>query len=77
MAIDKTLKTVGLGMIVVSAFILFSAVPLAQQSVVSFGPFKAEGISEVSATRITIGVIGIILGLTVLYGKKGLKLIMG
>ncbi len=70
------LKIIGIIMIVVGAIILFSAFPLIQQSVVSFGPVEVTDVPPISATRILIGTIGIILGLVVYHGKNGLKIFM-
>ena len=71
------LKIVGIIIIIVSAIILFSAFPFVQQSVISFGPLEVTDIPQVSATRIAIGVIGIILGFVVYLGEKGLKIFIG
>lgn len=70
------LKTVGLIIIIVGAIILFSAFPSVQMSIVRFGPLKVTDVPPTSATRIAIGVIGIILGFAVYFGKEGLKILM-
>ncbi len=71
------LKIIGIILIIVGAIILFSAFPLFPQSVVQVGPVKVTDVPQISATRILIGVIGIILGLVIYYGKEGLKIFMG
>ena len=70
------LKIIGTILIILGVIILLTAFPLVQQAAVSFGPVKAEGISAISATRILIGIVMIILGLIVYYGKEGLKIFM-
>ena len=70
------LKIIGIIIIVVSAIILFSAFPLIQQSIVQVGPVKVTDVPLISATRILIGAVGIILGLVVYHGKNGLKIFM-
>lgn len=70
------LKIIGIILIIIGAIILFSAFPLVQQSVVSIGSLKVTDIPSISATRILIGVVGIVLGLVVYYGKDGLKVFM-
>ncbi|MCK5043405.1 hypothetical protein KAR52_00160 [Candidatus Pacearchaeota archaeon] len=69
------LKIIGMAIIVISAIILFSAFPLIQQTVFNFGPLKTD-ISPISATRLTIGIVGIFMGLVVYFGKEGLKIFM-
>ena len=71
------LKIIGIIIIVVGAIVLFSAFPLIQQSVISFGPMEVTDVPPISATRIVIGFIGIILGLVVYFGKEGLKIFIG
>jgi len=71
------LKIIGIILIVIGALILFSAFPLVQQSIVSFGPVEVTDVPPISATRILIGIVGIILGLVIYFGKDGLKIIMG
>lgn len=73
----ELLKTIGIIMILVGAVILFNAFPLVQQSVISFGLLKITDIPAISATRIAIGSIGIILGLIIYFGKEGLKVLGG
>lgn len=70
------LKIIGIILIIVGAIILFSAFPLIQQSIVQVGPVKVTDVPPISATRILIGVVGIILGLVIYYGKEGLKIFM-
>ena len=70
------LNVIGIILIVVGAIILFSAFPLVQQSVVNFGPLKVTDVPSISATRILIGVVGIVLGLVIYHGKNGLKIFM-
>ena len=70
------LKIIGTVVIIISAIILFSAFPLIQQSIVQVGSAKVTDVPPISATRILIGVVGIILGLVIYYGKDGLKIFM-
>ena len=70
------LKIIGVILIIIGAIILFSAFSLIQQSMVQFGPVKVTDIPPISATRIFIGIVGIILGLVIYFGKEGLKLLM-
>lgn len=70
------LEIIGFVIIVISAIILFTAFPSMSQSVVSFGSVKVTDVPPISATRILIGTIGIILGLVVYHGKNGLKIFM-
>jgi hypothetical protein len=68
------LQIIGLIMIILGALILFSAFPLQSMSVVSIGPAKVTDVPKISATRILIGVISIILGLVIYFSKEGLKM---
>jgi len=70
------LKIIGIVIIVISAIILFGAFPLIQQSIVQVGPVKVTDVPPISATRILIGAVGIILGLVVYHGKNGLEMFM-
>ena len=71
------LKIIGIILIVVGAIILFSAFQLIQQSMIQVGPVKVTDVPPISATRIIIGVVGIIMGLVVYFGKEGLKIFTG
>lgn len=70
------LKIVGLIIIIISGIILFSAFPLIQQTAFTFGSLETN-IPQISATRLTVGIVGIIMGLVVYFGKEGLKLFTG
>ncbi len=71
----KPLEIIGIIIIVISAIILFSAFPFIEQSTISVGPVSVTDVPPISATRIAIGAVGIILGLVVYLGEKGLKTI--
>jgi hypothetical protein len=75
MAKKDPLKIIGIIIIVISAIIFFSAFPMVQQSIVQIGPVQATDIPPISATRIVIGAVGIILGLIVYSGGKLGKLL--
>lgn len=76
---NDSIKIVGMIIIIISAIILFSAFPLIrQQSIVQIGSLlKVTDVPPISATRILIGTIGIILGLIIYYGKDGIKIFIG
>jgi uncharacterized protein YacL len=69
------LKIIGIVIIIVSALILFSAFPLISQTMFKLGPLEAN-IPQLSVTRLTIGIVGVIIGLVIYYGKEGLKSFM-
>jgi len=73
MAKKDPLKIIGVIVIVISALILFSAFPLMDQSIVDFGSVKVTDVPSISATRILIGIVGIILGLIIYHSKRILK----
>lgn len=56
------LRILGIMLMVLGGLIVLSAFPLIQMSIVSVGPVTAE-VSEISATRIIIGVVFFFLGL--------------
>ncbi len=70
------LKIIGIIIIIVGAIVLFSAFPLVQQTVFNFGPLETD-IPPISATRLTVGVVGIVMGLVIYFGKEGLKIFTG
>ena len=74
---DNLLKNIGLVIIIVSAIVLFSATPLAQQAVVKIGILEITDVSPIHATKVAIGAVGIVLGLVVYFGKDGLKIFVG
>ena len=71
------LKIVGIIIIIAGAIVLFSAFPVVQQSIVKIGGLEITDVPPISATRIAIGAVGIILGLVVYFGKEGLKIFIG
>ena len=77
MAKKDPLKIIGVIIIIAGAIVLFSAFPLVQQSVVSIGGLEVTNVPPISATRIAIGAVGIVLGLVVYFGKEGLKIFTG
>jgi len=70
------LKIVGVIIIIIGGIILFSAFPLIQQTAFNFGPLETD-IPQISATRLTVGIVGIIMGLIIYFGKEGLKIFTG
>lgn len=70
------LKIFGIILMIVGVGAIFLAFPGFPMSVVSVGPITAE-VSEVSATKIIIGVIVFVLGLVAYFGKEGLKIFAG
>lgn len=72
----QPLKKIGIIMIILGGLILLTAFPLVQQSVINFGSIKVTEVPPISATRILIGFIMILLGLVVYFGKEGLKIIV-
>lgn len=67
---SKISEYFGWGLIVLGVLIVLSALPLLPQSIVSVGPVSAE-VSQVSSTRIIVGVVVFFLG-TILVGNKRL-----
>lgn len=74
---EDPLKIIGIIIIVVGAIVLFSAFPLVQLSIVKIGSLEVTDVPPISATRIAIGAVGIVLGLVVYFGKEGLKIFTG
>lgn len=70
------LKIIGIIIIILGALILFSAFPLVQQTMFNFGPLETD-IPPISATRLTVGIVGIVMGLVIYFGKEGLKVFIG
>ena len=71
------LKILGIILMILGVGAIFSAFPGVPASIISVGPITVTEVSEVSATRIIIGVIIFLLGLVVYFGKEGLKIIIG
>jgi len=70
------LKIIGIVIIIISAIILFSGIHIPLQSIAQIGPIIITDIPQTSATRILIGVIGVILGLIIYHGKEWFKIFM-
>ena len=74
--VKDPLKTMGLIMMIVGFVILLSAFPMIEQSAIKIaGVAEITDIPPISATRIAIGAVLILLGLVVYFGKDGLKII--
>ena len=71
------LKIIGIIIIIIGAISLFSAFPFVTASIFPGAEELAKKVPPISATRIMIGVISIILGLIVYFGKEGLKILAG
>jgi len=65
---DKLIYYGGIGLMVIGFGTIISAIPLVPQAMVSVGPISAE-VSEMSATRIIVGVTLMAIGF--LGYKKG------
>jgi len=71
---DDPLKIIGIILIILGAISIMLAFPIVQQTAFQVGPIKTD-IPQVSATRIIVGSVLVLLGLIIFLGKEGLKII--
>ncbi|MBI2523044.1 hypothetical protein HYW19_01520 [Candidatus Woesearchaeota archaeon] len=74
MAKKEPLKVIEIILIVLGAIIIVSAFPLVPLVAFDTPLFKTD-IPQISATRIAVGFVLALLGLTIYFGKEGLKAI--
>ena len=75
MAKKSPLQIIGIVLIVIGAFILFSSVFGVEQTFFKVGPIETD-VPQGIAIRLVVGVIFVILGLVCYFGKEGLKIFM-
>jgi len=68
------LKVIGVISIILGIIIILLAFPLIQYTPIVVGPIKTD-IPQVSATRIIVGLVLVLLGLIIYFGKELLKAI--
>lgn len=73
MAKKNPLKIIGIILMVIGGVIIFLAFPTIDQSVIKIGPVEVTDVPPISATRLLIGVVCVILGLFVYHSDKLIK----